>query len=156
MKIHSVLLAILAFAPAGMWADEKPNLSGTWKLDMQRSRFDTIAAPKSGVLKIDHQEPKIHIAVDMATKHGNSMETLDLTTDGAEQKVTVDGQTATASAYWEDGQHLVIQVSRDMANGKEVETRRMHIGDKGKMLTTVLTLQDPAGQKSAYGFYVKE
>ena len=51
---------------------------------------------------------------------------------------------------------MVIQVSRDMANGKEVETRRIHVGDKGKMLTTVLTVEDPAGQKSAYGFYVKE
>jgi hypothetical protein len=155
MKVHAMFLATL-FVSAGICASEKPNLSGNWKLDPQRSRFDSIAAPKSGLLKIEHQEPKIHISVNMAGKHGDRAEMLDLTTDGTEQQVTVSGKPATATAYWEDDVHLVVQVSREASNGKEVETRRMHIGDKGKMLTTVLTVQDSGGQKSAYGFYVKE
>jgi hypothetical protein len=156
MRIQVVVLALLLVPATGMRANEKPNLSGNWKLDPQRSRFDTIATPKSGLLKIDHQEPKIHISVNMATKHGDQEETLDLTTDGVEQQVTLAGKPATAAAYWEDDGHLVVQVSRDAPAGREVETRRMHIGDKGKMLTTVLTVKDSAGQKSAYGFYVKE
>jgi len=155
MKVHVVLLATL-FVSVGMRASEKPNLSGNWKLDTQRSRFDSIAAPKSGLLKIEHQEPKIHMSVNMAGKKGDRVETLDLVTDGTEQKVTVAGQPATATAYWEDDVHLVVEVDRDLPGGKEVETRRMHIGDKGKMLTTVLTVKDADGQKSAYGFYVKE
>jgi hypothetical protein len=137
-------------------ADGKPNLSGTWKLDPLRSRFDTIPAPKSGILKIEHQEPKIHISVDMATRHGENTETLDLTTDGSAQKLTIDGRPATADAYWEDERHLVVEVRRDTPAGQEVETRRMHVDEKGKMLTTVLTLKDTSGQKNAYGFYVKE
>ena len=156
MKSHVILVAIIALAAPGIRAAEKPNLSGTWKLDPLRSRFDKIPAPKSGVLKIEHQEPKIHISVEMASKKGESTQSLDLTTDGAEQKVTIDGQPATADAYWEDDRHLVVEVKHDTPSGQQVETRRMNLGDKGKMLTTVLSLKDPSGLKSAYGFYVKE
>jgi hypothetical protein len=156
MKIHLVLVALFAFSSVGIRAAEKPNLSGTWKLDPQRSRFEAIPAPKSGVLKIAHQEPKIHISVEMAGKQGESTQILDLTTDGSEQKVTIGGQAALADAYWEDDRHLVVEVKRDTSGGKQVETRRMNLGDKGKMLTTVLSVKDPSGQKSAYGFYVKE
>jgi hypothetical protein len=152
MKSHIVFVALFAISVAGIRAAEKPNLSGTWKLDPLRSRFDAIPAPKSGLLKIEHQEPKIHIAVEMAGKRGDTTQVLDLTTDGAEQKVTIAGQSATADAYWEDDRHLVVEVK----HGEQTETRRMNLGDKGKMLTTVLSLKDPSGQKSAYGFYVKE
>jgi hypothetical protein len=156
MKSHIVLVALFAIFSTGIRAAEKPNLSGTWKLDPLRSRFDAIPAPKSGLLKIEHQEPKIHISVEMAGKTGASTQDLDLITDGTEQKVTIGGQSALADAYWEDDRHLVVEVKRDMTGGKQVETRRMNLGDKGKMLTTVLSVKDPSGQKSAYGFYVKE
>ncbi len=156
MTRHVSFLAVLTLAVAGIAAAEKPNLSGTWKLDPQRSRFEAIPAPRSGILKIDHQEPKIHISVEMASKTGDSTQILDLTTDGAEQKITLDGRPASAEAYWEDDRHLVIEVKRDTAGGRQVERRRMNLGDQGKMLTTVLSVKDASGQKSAYGFYVKE
>jgi hypothetical protein len=156
MKSHVALMAGLAFSLPATRAADKPNLSGTWRLDPLRSRFESMPAPKSGVLKIEHQEPKIHISAEMANKHGDSAESLDLTTDGTEQKVTVGGQAGTADAYWEDDKHLVVEVKRDMAGGQHVETQRLHVDDKGKLLTTVLSVKDPAGQKSAYGFYVKE
>ena len=153
MKYHAVLLAVLAFVSTGMRAEDKPNLSGTWKFDPARSRFDAIPAPKSATMKIDHHEPKIHIDLDMVLKKNQQNEILDLLTDGSEQKVTLDGHQATATAYWEDDKHLVIELKRDAG---QVETRRMQIGDKGKMLTTVLTVKDDGGQKSAFGFYTKE
>ena len=156
MKNHKLLWLFLAFSLLAIAAAQKPNLSGTWKLDPLRSRFDAIPAPKSGVLKIEHQEPKLHLTVDMAGKNGASTQDLDLTTDGTEQKITIGGQPATASAYWQDDQHLVIEVQRETPGGTLVESRRMHPGDKGKMLTTVFSVKDTSGQKSAYGFYVKE
>jgi hypothetical protein len=81
---------------------------------------------------------------------------LDLTTDGTEQKVTIGGEAAVADAYWEDDRHLVVEVKRDTTGGRQVESRRMNLGEKGKMLTTIFSLKDPSGQKNAYGFYVKE
>jgi len=152
MKSHIIFVALCAISVAGIRAAGKPNLSGTWKLDPLRSRFDAIPAPKSGMLKIEHQEPKIHITVEMAGKHGETTEVLDLTTDGAEHQVTLGGKPATADAYWEDDRRLVVEVKR----GDLVESRRMSIDEKGKLLTTVLSLKDASGQKSAYGFYVKE
>ncbi len=153
MRHYAILLAFFACSMPAVRADDKPDLSGTWKFDAARSRFDAIPSPKSGILKIEHHEPKIHIDLDMALKHGQQSEILDLVTDGSQQKVTLGGQPATADAYWEDAVHLVIEVKRDSG---EMETRRMHIGDKGKMLTTVLTVKDNGGEKSAYGFYVKQ
>ena len=68
MKNHKLLWLFLAFSLLAIAAAQKPNLSGTWKLDPLRSRFDAIPAPKSGVLKIEHQEPKLHLTVEMEAR----------------------------------------------------------------------------------------
>ncbi len=148
----SVFLGALATAA---WGESKPDFNGTWKMDPLRSRFQSMPAPKGQAMKIEEQEQKIKITLTSLDKKTESTETLELPADGTEQKVTLDGQPATASARWEDS-HLVLEVTRQTASGPVTETRRMRLGDKGKMMTTVFTVKDHSGEKTAYGFYVKE
>src|SRR4051812_35941567 len=114
-----VVLACLASEPG------KPNFSGTWKLDVQRSRFDQVKAPKNLVMKIDHQEPKLQITIEQG-----GTATFDMTTDGAEHPAMVNGAPATASAAW-DGDHLLFTVKQTSPEGVPVTTtRRLRLGDK--------------------------
>ncbi len=133
-------------------ASDGPNFSGTWKLDPLRSRFDAIKTPRDLVLKIDQQDPRINITI---AGKADISEVYELSTDGTEQKLTLEGRPAKASAEW-DGESLILTVTRETADGPVVETRRAKLGDKGKMLTTILTIRNKAGEKTVYGFYTKE
>ncbi|MGA2329626.1 MAG: hypothetical protein ABSH05_25505 [Bryobacteraceae bacterium] len=146
-----------AFA-TGALAQKKPDFSGTWKLDLLRSRLDDVPGLKSSVIKIEHHEPKIHIEITTVTHQGETSEAFDLTTDGVESKQTIGGQPCAASAQWDSwsGNRLVLTVKCQPPEGAVVTTRRMKLGDKDRMMTTVLTVKDKTGEKKGYGFYVKE
>ena len=75
-----------------------------------------------------------------------------------EAKPTTSGETCTASASWGtiDGTRLVLTIKQQSANGTGVTSRVMKRGTKGKMLTTVLTVQNPGGKHRAYQFFVPE
>ena len=64
MKRFALVLMAVS-APALLFAQQKkPDFSGTWKLDPQLTRFNGVEAPKALVMKIEHQEPQIHITMN--------------------------------------------------------------------------------------------
>lgn len=139
-------------------AQTKPDFSGTWTLDLLRSRLDQISPPKSSVIKIEHHEPKIHIEIATVTHSGTTTEAFDLTTDGAESRQTIGGQPCTASVKWGgwDGKRLLLAIQCESPEGTVVTTRRIKLGEKGRIMTTIETVKDKTGLKTAYGFYVKQ
>jgi hypothetical protein len=157
MRMCFGLLAI-GFLSLGALAQTKPDFSGTWKLDLLRSRFGQIPEPKETVLKIEQQDPKLVITITNRGEGGETTETLDLTTDNAVHQETIGGQPATATAQWDQwtGKRLVWKVTQDTPDGPVVTTRRVKLGEKGKILTTVLSIKDKSGERKAYEFYVKQ
>lgn len=158
MPSAKIILGICILVVAGgtvLAAGGKPDFSGNWKLDPLMSRFDRgIHAPKSRTLAIEHHEPKVHIEIKTETKEDNQDQVFDLTTDGREAKQI--GGTATASASWGDidGTRLVLTIKEQSANGTVVTSRWMKLGSQGKMLTTVLTIQNAKGKQEADEFFV--
>ena len=151
--MHRLSLAIL-FIPLSLaaGASPRPNFTGTWKIDAERSRIDAVPALKNTVLKIDQQENKIVVT----TLNGDrKADTFELPTDGAAQKITLENQPATASAAW-DEERLVLTITRETPAGPVTEIRIAKLSDTGKTLSTIYTLKDSAGEKRGYGFYVKQ
>jgi hypothetical protein len=147
--------ALILLVPTLMCAQERPNYSGTWKLDPLRSRSEAVKQPKEMVLKIQHSEPNLRIEILRDTNKGAKTEILELKTDGNAVQV----EDATVSAAWDEWkpQHLLLTIERRTSTGPVSMIREIRMGDKGNVLTTILTAKDgPSGEKKAYEFYVKE
>jgi hypothetical protein len=136
------------------WAQAKPNFSGTWKLDPLRSRSEAVKQPKDLVLKLQHEEPSVRLEIVRDAEKGEPAEVFELKTDGN----PIQTERATASVAWDPwkGDHLILHIERRTPTGAVTMIREIRLGDKGKMLTTILTAKDGTGEKKAYEFYVKE
>jgi hypothetical protein len=150
MRKWLVAAAVLALAPLS-WAQQKPDFSGTWKLDPLKSRTDQVKEPKDLVLKIEHKEPAVHVSL---APGGD----FDLMIDSTIKEVHFDDVPGFAMASWDrwQGDHLILQTTRKTPSGDVVTIRELRLGDKGKILTTVLTVRDKTGEHKAYEFFVKE
>jgi hypothetical protein len=95
-----------------MIAQQKPDLSGEWKLNRQASMLSPVVAPavQSGVLRIEHREPRLtsHLTIVFDGKPVESK--FELLSDGREVATTDDrGQRIVSSLRW-DGDALVATV----------------------------------------------
>lgn len=146
----AIVLTIASFAQK----PDKPDFSGTWQLDVQRTRFGAVAQPHSLVIQIEHHEPQVRILTVAVNDKGEEREMLDLTTNGKQHALTLDGKACTANAHWHwwSGKRLVVEVNRP---GSYV-SRRFTLGANGKILTTILTVKDGSGEKTAYEFFFRQ
>jgi hypothetical protein len=94
-KLMITLFAIAAAASMAIAAD-KPDFSGTWKMDPDKSTFGPLPPPTSITSKIDHKDPDITVAT---TQVGPDQGSLDA--GGAQVKfiakytLSEDGKTLT-------------------------------------------------------------
>ena len=156
-RITRILIATLAVAEL-LAAAPKPDFSGTWKLDPQRSRYNAkVPAPKSVTLAVEHRDPRLRIDMTTVTANGSQNYSFELTTDGTEVTKTIDGQPVTAQVRWGDidGTRLVLTIKQSLPSGTMETSRTLRLGDKGKILTTVLIINDSGGQRKANEFYTK-
>ena len=81
------LSAIVAAACFAAPADSKPDFSGDWKLNVEKSNFGPMPGPESSTRKIVHKDPEVAVTT---TQTGGPQG--DMTTD---IKFTTDGKEAT-------------------------------------------------------------
>ena len=89
---------------------QKPNLSGTWKLNLRSSKFAPQHKRESDTYKIKHVDPRLEVAhlVDGSSQLSTYL------TDGKERFVNWSAQDGAlrARAYW-DGDTLLIEKHQD-------------------------------------------
>src|SRR5664279_2499342 len=105
---HSLLLiACLSLAAHGQTSQSKPNLSGTWVFNAQKSALKT-TAPTSMTLKIDQNDPEVKLARVQVYGDQKFPWDLDIVADGQKEIVqTSPLYTANIRMYW-DGSSLVL------------------------------------------------
>jgi|GEM_PF-3045442 hypothetical protein len=142
MQVRTVAVALSAalFAAIATRAEEKPNLTGTWTLNLKTSKLSDgkpIPYYTEFIEEIDHKEPKLKIVEKIKTSGGQSDRTVvwDLTTGGKETEADVTGSSAKASATWE-GNRLVTRISGE---GWTV-VRKYTMAPDGKSITAEWTL----------------
>jgi hypothetical protein len=142
MQVRTVAIALSAalFAAIAARAEEKPNLTGAWRLNLKTSKLSDgkpIPYYTEFIEEIDHKDPKLKIVEKIKTSGGQSDRTVvwDLTTGGKETEADVTGSSAKASATWE-GNRLVTRI---IGEGWAV-VRKYTMAPDGKSITAEWTL----------------
>jgi len=136
--------SMLLLASLGAADLERPNFTGTWKLNLAKSDFGQLPQPSDYERKIDHKDPLIQMTVRQVTAGGD--QTLDsvLRTDG--QEITNKYKTGEAKTVgkWL-GRDLQLTTTRPVEGGEVVSTDTWSLSADGKTLTTVTQLKTPRG-----------
>ena len=132
-----ILAAIFFVAGATtLIAQQKPDFSGEWKLNRQASTLSPVVAPaaQSGVLRIEHHEPKF-AAQQTIVLDGKPFESkFNLLTDGREVVTTDDrGRRTVSTLRWDA--NALIATWRIQGTGTEVTISfRYELEDGGRRL----------------------
>jgi len=133
-----MIAAIVCLCASMAAAQTKPDFSGAWKMNREKSKFAG-GGPDNILIKIDHKEPTFTEEWSMSTPEGARSFQAKYTTDGKETEQEVMGQTAKTSAKWE-GDALVIEFKTADSFFK----RKITLSADGKTMTKVVT-HSPAG-----------
>ena len=105
MNILATVLAVALFT-AGQPV-EKPNFSGEWKLNLEKSSFGALPPPASISRTITHAEPALTIVEQQRTDMGDQTATRKYVTDGTETVFTASGADVKSAAKWDENTLVV-------------------------------------------------
>ena len=132
------LVAFLLFASALVLAlvgggFEKPDFSGTWALNLEKTRLQSIRGLESGEIVIEHAEPRFRFDRAFAIKGKTDSTSWQLTTDGREAAVDEGGITRKSRLFW-DGDTLVLDELLTAKGGEATNRVRYRLRDGGRTL----------------------
>ncbi len=132
MRTLSLFLIALSMTAADPAA--KPNFSGTWVLNLDRSEFGTQATPKKLVQKISHKGVRLDVeSTEVSPLDQEVKLTLNYLTDGKETSNTVGGTEVKSTASW-SGSELSVH-SRSTFGGRSVDLKdRWKLAEAGETL----------------------
>ncbi len=137
-------LSVTAFATS-MFAQSKPNFSGTWKLNVAKSDFGPLPAPDSRVDVIVHNDPTIKDDVTQTGGQGDFVGTINYSTDGKEATNKMGPREVKSTLGWE-GSRLVVN-SKLMLNDAEITIKSVWtLTDDGKTLSQEAHINSPMGE----------
>ena len=133
-------LLITLFAAVALFAEDHPNFTGKWKLNIQKSETGGSGLTEL-IVDVDHKDPVFKYTVK-GTAGGQQFEQDEsFTTDG---KPSRDSHGLMVKASW-DGPSLVAVGTAD--DGSMVYLSKLTLSDDGKTITRVFTGKDDPQQR---------
>jgi hypothetical protein len=148
--LMSTLFVIAAAANMAL-AGDRPDFSGNWKLDLEKSLFGAMPPPAAMTRTVEQKGPDIIVKQIITGPDMNV--TFTYSTDGKETANSFMGTDYTSKAGWE-GQTLVIHNNVDGGKGKS--TNKWSLSADGKTLTDVMTISSPDGNLELTYILVKQ
>jgi len=145
MKTLITTMFVIAAAAGMAVAADKPDFSGDWKMDADKSAFGPIPAPTSMTRKIDHKDPELTVATSTAGPQGDQNTTAKYSTDGKETTNSLMGNDVKSKAAWE-GKTLVITSTANLGGADIKFTQKWALSDDGRTLTDVTSISAPQGE----------
>lgn len=131
--------------PSPAAPEPKPNLTGIWKLNVEKSDFGQFPPPDSRTDKITDNEPSVRIDVAQTGGIMGGMEfTMDFSADGKETTSTMFGNDVKHTAHW-DGNGLVVDSKMESQEGNIQFTSTYTLGGDGKTLSVATHFSGPQG-----------
>lgn len=139
--MKKLLAAAIVLAASAFGA---PNLTGDWKLNLQKSQYGPIPTPVEVMRKIKLDGVNLSMHTEQKTVQRDSSSDLKYTTDGKECVNKVTNGDAKGTARWE-GDTLIIESSQ-MNGPQELKSREVwNLSSDGKTLTIQTHLTLPQG-----------
>lgn len=148
-------LAIAAVLTAWCFAADVANMSGTWNLNVAKSTWGKKVQPLSVVIKIDHNEPKLHYTGSAKVPDSDERTfEFDGAVDGKEYP-TVSAYGPAKVAYKRVNPYTTSSVLKS-DDGKFTETATTVIDRDGKTLTRRMQMAGPDGRSVWTEIYSKQ
>ena len=146
MNRRSVLamLALAGLAATLASAADKPNFTGSWKMNSEKSDFGPVPPPEKMERTIKHEDPKLNVNSMSVGPQGENKTEANYTTDAKDSVNKMNGMEVKSVAAW-DGSNLTIKYKRE-AQGMEISfVENWTLSADGKVLTVVNNLSTPQG-----------
>lgn len=137
-------LSVTAFATS-MFAQSKPNFSGTWKLNVAKSDFGPIPGPDSQMDVIEHNDPAMKINTNRQGGQGNLVATINYSTDGKEVTNQMGPREVKATMVW-DGSKLVVNGRTTFQDAELTIKSVWTMAEDGKSYTQNVHFTTPMGE----------
>jgi hypothetical protein len=144
----SFLLLMTGIAACGQAPQSKPNLSGTWVFDSQKSALK-VTGPSAMTLQIEQSDPKISFL--RTQTYGDQSFTWKLEANSDGQKEVVDtsgGMTTNSRVYWQ-GNALVVDQKITASDGTKVDEMVTYTLDDNFNTLQAVERQTAVGGKGA-------
>jgi len=156
MKTLLTTLFVIAAAAGIALAADKPDFSGDWKLNVEKSVFPVPDfAPSSMTRKIDHKDPDLSVNESRTGAQGDMNTMMKYSTDGKETTNSLAGNDVKSKAAW-DGKTLVITSAANFGGADVKFTQKWELSDDGKTLTDNTSFSAPQGDFAMTFVLVKQ
>lgn len=148
-------LCVAALTGPALLAAGKPDFSGAWKLNKEKSVYGAMPVPDNFAMTIAHKDPDLALTITLNNPMGAQKSESKLKTDGSENTHTTGRVKLTSRIEW-DGAVMVMKTKRVMEmstqlgqppqpveiNGEE----RWQLSADGKTLTIDVKMAGPQGE----------
>jgi microcystin-dependent protein len=152
-KALMIVMAATAFATASL-AQQTPDLSGTWKLNLEKTDFGQMPAPTGGTDVIEQRGSVIKQSVESESQYGKREFVLTFSTDGKETKYTPDSgpivgraTLLSISSTWQDGS-LIVKMLLDYQGNDVEETDTYSLSQDAMAMTVSSNMKSAMGERT--------
>jgi len=132
LLVSALTLCLLATFAAAQ--NKQPNLTGTWKMNSQKSTFER-GGPEGIVIKFDHKDSSLAETMMLATGGGDRTIDLKYTTDGKEtEQADLMGAAGHSTVKWEGNTLLIFWRVENMSFNRKVT-----LSEDGKTMTMIVS-----------------
>ena len=157
MKRRNLLLAacasLLMCAPSAF--AQKPDFSGSWTLNADKSDFGMMPKPEKATRKIEHKDPELKYTSVQTTPNGERTNEVTYKLDGTESINKLGNTEVKSVAKW-DGKNVVVDSKRDF-QGTEITSKETWVlSEDGKTLNIDINVGTPQGDFTIKQVYEKQ
>lgn len=135
-------LAAIFFTMMCLSAADRPNFTGTWKMNPDQSSFGQLPRPVEYERRIDHKDPVIAMTVRQVSQSGEQTVDLKVRTDGQESVNTSRTGEGKTVGKWM-GRDLQLTTTREVDGGQAVTREKWSLSEDGKTLTSLTEMKTP-------------
>src|SRR5450759_3247436 len=140
-------LAIAAMLTCGVAvAADRPNFSGSWKLNNAKSDFGPMPqGPEKFERKVDHKDPEMKVTTTQSMQGNERTTDTAYTIDGKEHDVQMGPVSAKITANWREAV-LEVVAKREIQGNAITSTEKWSLSADGKVLTVDSNISAPQGE----------